>query len=96
MLSRAAALAARSGEPLCPRKRLLVRVSSMEVLVKRWIFLVLGVVLAIVGAVWTLQGLDLLGQSGGMNGQRIWAIIGPLAVLGGLALVKIGVRARRS
>jgi hypothetical protein len=63
---------------------------------RRWIFLLLGVILTIVGAVWTLQGLDLLGQSGGMNGQRIWAVIGPLAVVGGLAFVTIGVRAGRS
>ena len=63
---------------------------------RRWIFLVLGVLLAIAGAVWTLQGLNLLGQSGGMNGARIWVVIGPIAVLGGLALVRIGVRAGRS
>jgi len=66
------------------------------VVVRRWIFLVLGVLLAIAGAVWTLQGLNLLGQSGGMNGARIWVVIGPIAVLGGLALVRIGVRAGRS
>jgi len=63
---------------------------------KRWIFLLLGVILTIVGAVWTLQGLDLLGQSGGMNGQRIWAVIGPLAVVSGLALVTTCIRAGRS
>lgn len=62
----------------------------------RWIFLVLGVLLVIAGAVWTLQGLDLLGQSGGMNGQRIWVVIGPVAALGGLGLMTSGVRASRS
>jgi hypothetical protein len=32
---------------------------------RRWIFLVLGVLLAIAGGLWILQGLNLLGQSGG-------------------------------
>jgi hypothetical protein len=63
--------------------------------VRRWIFLVLGVLLAVAGAVWTLQGLNLLGQSGGMNGQRIWVVIGPITALIGLWLVRLGVRARR-
>lgn len=63
---------------------------------RRWIFLVLGVLLAIAGIVWTLQGLNLLGQSGGMNGQKIWAVIGPIAVLAGLGLAMIGVRSGRS
>jgi hypothetical protein len=62
---------------------------------KRWVLLVLGVLLAVAGVIWTLQGLDLLGQSGGMNGQRIWAVIGPVTALVGLALVVAGIRSRR-
>jgi hypothetical protein len=68
----------------------------MEVLVKRWISLVIGVLLALAGAVWTIQGLDLLGQSGGMNGQRVWVVIGPITALIGLALIGLGLRAGRS
>jgi hypothetical protein len=64
--------------------------------VKRWIFLVPGVLLAIVGITFTLQGFSLLGQSGGMNGHGIWAVIGVIIVLAGLGLVTIGLRARRS
>lgn len=63
---------------------------------RRWIFVVPGVLLAIAGIVFTLQGLNLLGQSGGMNGRTIWAVIGPVIALAGLVLVTIGVRARRS
>jgi hypothetical protein len=63
---------------------------------RRWIFLVIGAVLAIAGAVWILQGLNLLGQSGGMNGQHIWAIIGAICVLAGLGFIAAGVRARRT
>jgi len=57
--------------------------------------LVVGVLLVLLGTLWTLQGLDVLGQSGGMNGQRIWVVIGPVAALAGVALVVSGVRGRR-
>ncbi|MEU8002062.1 hypothetical protein AB0B66_12935 [Catellatospora sp. NPDC049111] len=58
----------------------------------RWVWLVLGVLLVLSGIVWTLQGLDLLGQSGGMNGQKIWAVIGPITAIVGLLLVRLGLR----
>ena len=63
---------------------------------RRWIFVVPGVVLVLAGALFTLQGLNVLGQSGGMNGQTIFAVIGPIIALAGLILVVIGARARRS
>lgn len=63
---------------------------------KRWIFLVLGVVLAIVGVFWTAQGFNLLGQTGGMNGHKIFAVIGLIVLLVGLGLATAGARAGRS
>jgi hypothetical protein len=62
---------------------------------RRWIFLVLGALLAIVGVLWIGQGLKLLGQSGGMNGQHIWALIGLICAVAGLAFITAGVRAGR-
>lgn len=56
--------------------------------------LVLGVLLLIVGAIWTLQGLDVFGQDGGMNGQTEWSVIGVVTLLIGLALAVSGYRAR--
>jgi hypothetical protein len=47
------------------------------------------------GVVWILQGLNLLGQSGGMNGQHIWALIGVICALAGLGFIAAGVRAHR-
>ena len=82
--------------PLAPSRARVTRPSRLEVCVRRWIFLVLGVLLAVVGIVWTLQGLNLLGQSGGMNGHPIYAVIGVIVVLAGLALVTIAIRAKRS
>lgn len=62
---------------------------------RRWILLLVGALLAVAGVIWTLQGLNLLGQSGGMNGQQIWAVIGPITALIGLAVVALGIRSRR-
>lgn len=56
--------------------------------------LVLGVLLLIVGAIWTLQGLDVFGQDGGMNGQTEWSVIGAVTLLIGVALAVSGYRAR--
>jgi hypothetical protein len=63
---------------------------------RRWISLVLGVLLAIAGVVFILQGLNLLGQSGGMNGQHVWALIGLVCALAGLGFIAAGVRAGRT
>jgi hypothetical protein len=50
-----------------------------------------GLLLVLVGAVWFLQGIDVLGGSG-MSGQTLWAVIGPVVALAGVGLV---VAARR-
>ena len=49
----------------------------------------LGILLVLVGALWTLQGLGVVGGSV-MSGVTLWAIIGPLVVLAGIALVVTG------
>jgi len=51
----------------------------------------LGILLVLVGALWTLQGLGVVGGSV-MSGVTLWAIIGPLVVLAGIALVVTGRR----
>jgi len=59
--------------------------------VKRvWPFLVPGVILGAVGLVWTLQGINVLGGSA-MSGSPLWATIGPIVLLIGLALIAIAV-----
>jgi len=52
--------------------------------------LVLAAVLALVGVVWILQGLDVLGGSG-MSGHIVWTVIGAILVAVAVALV-IGAR----
>jgi hypothetical protein len=52
----------------------------------RIVMLVVGAVLVLVGILWTLQGLDVVGGSG-MSGHAIWAVIGPIVSLIGVFLV---------
>lgn len=53
----------------------------------------IGVLLVLVGILWTLQGLDILGGSG-MSGVAIWAVIGPFVALIGI-VVALGARRKR-
>ena len=62
---------------------------------KRIIAIVVGIVLVLVGILWTLQGLNLMGQSGGMNGHPIFAVIGIVVGLIGLGLLITSGRSRR-
>jgi hypothetical protein len=54
----------------------------------------LGVVLVLIGLLWTLQGLGVIG-GGGMSGKTMWAVIGPIVALIGLGLAVFGVRGNR-
>jgi hypothetical protein len=62
--------------------------------VKRNLIVPIGVVILLIGALWTLQGLGYVGGSG-MSGKTIWAIIGPIVGLVGLGLAVVGARNNR-
>jgi hypothetical protein len=53
----------------------------------------IGIVLVLVGAVWFLQGIDVLGGSG-MSGKTTWAVIGPLVAVVGLGAMSLGLHRR--
>jgi len=59
----------------------------------RWLLMVSGVVLALLGTIWLLQGLNLLPGSF-MTGQVFWAWAGLLALIVGIGLLFIGARQR--
>ena len=58
----------------------------------RRIFLVIaGSLIVIAGVVWTLQGLGFI-KGSVMTGVTLWALIGPLTALCGLAVTVTGLR----
>ena len=61
---------------------------------KGWLPMVLGLLALVLGAVWTLQGLNILKDSAVMSGVTTWAIIGPIVALIGLVLIVVGARSR--
>ncbi len=61
--------------------------------VKGWLAMALGVLAIVVGAVWTLQGLNILTDSR-MSDNKTWALVGPIVAFVGLILIIIGVRLR--
>jgi uncharacterized membrane protein len=61
--------------------------------VKGWLWMALGLLALVLGAVWTLQGLNVLGGSV-MSGVTIWAIVGPVVAFVGLILVIVGITVR--
>jgi hypothetical protein len=56
---------------------------------------VLGVLLAVVGIIFALQGFGVIGGSF-MSGNSVWAIIGPVLAVIGLALIAFSLRRPRS
>lgn len=58
------------------------------------LLLVLGGLLAVVGAVWTFQGLGYL-EGSPMTGVDTWAKIGPIVAGLGVALVIVAARKRK-
>jgi hypothetical protein len=56
-----------------------------------WLSVVIGALLLVVGAVWALQGLDVL-KGSGMSGVTLWAVVGPIVAVAGLVLGGYGIR----
>ena len=52
-----------------------------------WIRRTIAVVLILVGAVWVLQGVGVLGGSF-MTGQAVWAVIGTACIVLGVVLFR--------
>jgi hypothetical protein len=59
----------------------------------RTALLIVAALLVVFGAVFTLQGIGVLGGSA-MTGDRTWAIIGPVLVIVGIIVGLVGLRRR--
>jgi len=51
----------------------------------------LGVLMVVIGAVWTFQGLGYL-EGSPMTGVELWAVLGPIVAGLGVALAYVGLR----
>ncbi len=61
---------------------------------KKPVFVVIGILLALLGVFWLLQGLNVFNQSGGMNGKHAFIYVGIVVALAGIGLVVTGARRR--
>ena len=59
----------------------------------RWVLMVVGFVLVLLGNVWILQGLNVLPGSF-MSGQAFWAGAGLVTLIVGVGLLVAGLRRR--
>jgi hypothetical protein len=60
---------------------------------KKALLVGVGVLIALVGVVFTLQGVGVIGGSA-MSGTTFWAVAGPVIALAGLAMAGAGLRRR--
>jgi len=61
----------------------------------RWVFIIVGIILILLGGLWALQGLGILLGSP-MTGQTRWLIIGTILVIIGIAVFLMGLRRRET
>jgi hypothetical protein len=57
--------------------------------------IVIGAALALMGSVFTLQGLGYVGGSQ-MTGETLWAIVGPIVAVVGIVLIVVAARTGRT
>ena len=59
----------------------------------RWIPVVVGIVLILLGGLWMFQGVGIL-RGSVMTGQTFWAIVGLILLIAGIVLCAFGLRRR--
>lgn len=59
----------------------------------RWMLIGVGVLLILIGGLWTLQGIGML-MGSFMSSQPFWAIVGVVVLLLGVLLCFLGLRRR--
>ena len=57
----------------------------------RWVLIVLGGLMVIMGGTWLLQGVGILPGSF-LTGQTFWAVVGALVLVAGAVLCYFGAR----
>jgi len=67
------------------------RANEEALIMKRVLLVGVGVLLALAGVIFALQGAGVIGGSA-MSGVTVWAVIGPVIAVAGLAMVAVGLR----
>jgi hypothetical protein len=60
---------------------------------KKPVFVIAGVIVALLGLLFTLQGAGVI-KGGAMSGTTFWTVAGPIIIVIGLAVATVGVRGR--
>jgi hypothetical protein len=55
------------------------------------VMLIVAAVLIVIGVVWALQGLGVMGGSA-MSGNSMWAVIGPIVIVVGIVVGLVALR----
>jgi hypothetical protein len=61
---------------------------------KKSVLMIVGVLVALAGLAFTLQGLNVMGSTA-MSGKTLWAVLGPVIAIIGLVVAGAGVRQGR-
>jgi hypothetical protein len=69
------------------------RVGKEAAIMKRALLVGVGLLLMLAGVIFALQGAGVIGGST-MSGVTIWAVVGPVIAVVGLAMVVVGLRRR--
>ena len=59
------------------------------------VLITIGIVVALLGLLFTLQGLGVVGGSA-MTGSTLWAVLGPIIAIVGIAVLVLGLRKGRT
>jgi energy-coupling factor transporter transmembrane protein EcfT len=59
------------------------------------VLITIGIVVTLLGLLFTLQGLGVVGGSA-MTGSTLWAVLGPIIAIVGIAVLVLGFRKGRT
>jgi hypothetical protein len=62
---------------------------------KNYVLLIVGLVAVLLGGVWALQGIGVIGGSF-MSDSPTWVVIGGVVVVAGLLMIVLGARKKRA
>ncbi len=77
-------------------KKVAVRVESVDAgapSLKKPVWVVVGVIVALLGLLFTLQGVGVM-KGSSMSNTTFWAVAGPIIIIVGIALAGVGIRGR--